>query len=1135
MSQFLQNFELWGEAWITSLARASWQGAIAIALVWAITRWPRFLSARVACWLWRLACLKLLVALFWIQPLSLPVLPAEPAAPVAPETVSSHVALPVAGEPPAQAVEQFDAARPVVPMQGGPGPFYGGLLLVLWVAGAVVSLGGIARQWLAARRLTASATPQVSGSLSEACRQEADRLGLRRPPRLLLSPRVDSPLLAGIWRPAIVLPARLEAFDAGELRLMLAHELAHHRRRDLAWNWLPTAVRALFFFHPLVWLMVRRWSEAQEAACDELLIQGRLAQPVEYGRLLLKLAAREPLPTRSALSTASVLGAFRNLERRMIVMSRVRPYSFRRLALAAGVFALIVALSVVPWRLAPQAAAAAVAADDKPDAAKQPEALPGKIYVWVILDLSSDAPFPHNYQGVIEVDPNTGSWRKVGPLGQRMRLSPDSSRVAYSEFKPQGAPGSGGTSDLFLADIQNPQPIKLMEGGSLLAWSPDGRRLLYHVNDGSEGWYGTSWLLELATKEKQKLPIPETEQVEDWTSNGNWLVTISGRHSKEKNGYQLYMMHPDATGERRITQDRSANLYPRFSPDGKQIAYHRFTLAEKGGLWIVDVEGSNARQVLAEQENATIGGLCWSPDGRSLAIKVVENINEPRKKKARLEIVAAAGGEPRALQLKDVTVIHFMQMPEWRIVTADPPHEPTVRAQDQPPRRGQPAIPGGPMGAQIDTPLQLLSTSQVGDEVRKELAISEEQEKQIQEAFAPLKELNGDLREAQKLAPEDHQKRLEEILKKRVEETKLAEEKVNRILKPEQRLRYKQLWLQFQGMRAFFQPELVKELGLTREQQDKMREIAAAARRPEPGQPRLQDLSQQEQQQFVADWDARKEKAKREMLHVLADEQKTKFAELTGKEFAFPRNPFGEYIVRPTGERSQQKTQEAPRGRVGDRLRPGPRFGTSVELLRSPEVRKELAVSDEQTQEIEEAFAPLLELSGATREAQNLSPEERQKRFEETNKKGVAASKLVAEKVDQILNPQQRTRLKQLWLQWLRAGALIQPEVVEELGLTQEQQDNIGKILKVVQNHRQKAANPPPGQPGFQDFSQAELDQWRNELLALEDKAEAETLAVLTDEQEAKLAEMKGKEFDFPARTIIGDRPGGQRPTSPKQ
>lgn len=125
---------------------------------------------------------------------------------------------------------------------------------------------------------------------------------------------------------------------------------------------------------------------------------------------------------------------------------------------------------------------------------------------------------------------------------------------------------------------------------------------------------------------------------------------------------------------------------------------------------------------------------------------------------------------------------------------------------------------------------------------------------------------------------------------------------------------------------------------------------------------------------------------------------------------------------------SAAHAQEAPRGRTGNRIR--------LELLRSPEVRKELAVSDDQTKAIEQALAPLLEPSGVTRGAQTLSAEERQKRFEQLSQQRAAASKLAAEEIDQILDHQQSTRLKQLWLQRLGAAALIQPEVVEDLSLT---------------------------------------------------------------------------------------------------
>lgn len=442
----------------------------------------------------------------------------------------------------------------------------------------------------------------------------------------------------------------------------------------------------------------------------------------------------------------------------------------------------------------------------------------------------------------------------------------------------------------------------------------------------------------------------------------------------------------------------------------------------------------------------------------------------------------------------------------------------TAVAQDQPPRRvpagGGPGFGarGGPtfgFGPMFGTAIELLRTSPVRDEVRKELAISEEQAKQIEAAFGPVNELRGDFREAQNLAPEDRQKRMQEIFAKGKEESKLAEDKVNQILTPEQRARWKQLWLQFQGTAVLLQPEVARQLGLSDEQQKKMREIAASLN-PKPGQPKLEDLSQQERQQFFADLNARRDQAQLDMLAVLNDEQQARFAEMKGKTFPFPPQRLGSFSDQPRGQQ--------PSGiGAGGGLRGGLQtFGSPIELLEGPAVRKELAISDEQMQQLEAAFAPLRELGGDFNDAQNLNPADRQKRFQEIAKKGTAASELVAEKVDQILNTEQRTRLKQLWVRSQGVYALRKPEVANELGLTQEQQDRIGKIVKAVLDYRRKGWNPPPGQPGLQDFSQAEREQWRNELRVLEKKAKAETHAILTDEQQAKLAEMKGKEFDFP-------------------
>jgi beta-lactamase regulating signal transducer with metallopeptidase domain/protocatechuate 3,4-dioxygenase beta subunit len=353
MNNLLHALEPWAETWSASIWRASWQGAIAIAVAWIIARWCTFLSPRVIHWMWRLVCLKLLVALVWSAPISLAVLP--PPAAVAPVTATFEAPpaphFPIVDEAPLpepRPVAQTAHPAPPTPLDSRV------ILMLLWVAGALALAIVTLREWWSARRLRGPAKP-ASETLHQLLVEESRRLGIPSMPRLRFSPNTNGPLLVGIWHPTIILPQDAEqAFQPAEIRLMLAHELAHLKRHDLAWNWLPTIVGWLFFFHPLVWLLRRSWFEAQEAACDELLIQNHVARPAEFGHLLLKLAKSLGDQARPNLAAAGVLGAYENLHRRLAALSRVKPFSRpTTLALVAALI-LIAGVATVPWRLVAQ-------------------------------------------------------------------------------------------------------------------------------------------------------------------------------------------------------------------------------------------------------------------------------------------------------------------------------------------------------------------------------------------------------------------------------------------------------------------------------------------------------------------------------------------------------------------------------------------------------------------------------------------------------------------------------------------------------------------------------------------------------------------------------------------------------------
>ena len=233
-------------------------------------------------------------------------------------------------------------------------------------------------------------------------------------------------------------------------------------------------------------------------------------------------------------------------------------------------------------------------------------------------------------------------------------------------------------------------------------------------------------------------------------------------------------------------------------------------------------------------------------------------------------------------------------------------------AQEQPAGRGRGGFGGGrgfggPGGGMFNSPVGLLGMA----EVRKELNVTEEQNKQIDEALEPVNQLRGsfNFQELQNLNEEDRQKRLEEMRKKGDEANKTAEEKINKILKPDQLARLKQLSLQRQGVYALTRPEVAKELGLTAEQREKIQKVQESARPQGGGQGNFQDLSEEERQKLRTQMRERQEKVQAEMLAVLTDDQKAKLTELKGKEFDFPPPQFG---GRPGG----------PGGAGGERRRP---------------------------------------------------------------------------------------------------------------------------------------------------------------------------------------------------------------------
>jgi len=87
--------------------------------------------------------------------------------------------------------------------------------------------------------------------------------------RLSASEHLEVPIAMGILRPEICLPLRrMDQLDETQLRLMLAHELAHLVRRDPQWQLAYRIVESTLFFQPLNLCARRALRTIAEYQCD---------------------------------------------------------------------------------------------------------------------------------------------------------------------------------------------------------------------------------------------------------------------------------------------------------------------------------------------------------------------------------------------------------------------------------------------------------------------------------------------------------------------------------------------------------------------------------------------------------------------------------------------------------------------------------------------------------------------------------------------------------------------------------------------------------------------------------------------------------------------------------------------------
>jgi len=167
-----------------------------------------------------------------------------------------------------------------------------GIALCAYATGLALLLGLVCLGRIRLHRYTRKGQIVTDPRITDVFETARKQMGLKRGCVIVEIDNLHAPLTYRTFHPVMALPHGFtDDLSETELRTIALHELAHVKRQDPLVLNLASIIRAVFFFHPLVWLAAREIAALAEEAADNVVLESTKA-PLPYAKMLTRLTEK---------------------------------------------------------------------------------------------------------------------------------------------------------------------------------------------------------------------------------------------------------------------------------------------------------------------------------------------------------------------------------------------------------------------------------------------------------------------------------------------------------------------------------------------------------------------------------------------------------------------------------------------------------------------------------------------------------------------------------------------------------------------------------------------------------------------------------------------------------------------------